>query len=265
MNKYTVKSGQNLYDIALAIYGSIEGVFDLLMSNPDISYETVFSKGAVLNYHEDFIVNDKIVDWLQTNDVVVKNGNHNIINTDVAAKIKEWVEKNNAKATSEPQNTYLSHNIQIHQPNYWLDEQEKVEAVAEEVTSGISLPTEPNELAAYYDSAATPKIKIIQSGRSSEISLQVPDNCFVAIDWGDDAAMDFVGCQNKVVNIAHTYDDLSEHTILIYGHNQYVNLDFTKVSGVYYALSDILVQEHFSTPYPNATMLNKLFITQNNE
>ena len=51
MNKYTVKSGQNLYDIALAIYGSIEGVFDLLMSNPDISYETVFSKGAVLNYH----------------------------------------------------------------------------------------------------------------------------------------------------------------------------------------------------------------------
>ncbi|MCS2956861.1 hypothetical protein NXX53_06170 [Bacteroides salyersiae] len=37
MGKYTVITGQNLYDIALHIYGSIEGIVDLLMNNPDLS------------------------------------------------------------------------------------------------------------------------------------------------------------------------------------------------------------------------------------
>ena len=35
MRTYTVRTGQNIFDVALTLYGSIEGVFDLLVSNPE--------------------------------------------------------------------------------------------------------------------------------------------------------------------------------------------------------------------------------------
>ena len=49
MNTYIVKSGQNLFDVAITLYGSIEGVFDLLISNKDrvgqmpLSYDSKLS------------------------------------------------------------------------------------------------------------------------------------------------------------------------------------------------------------------------------
>ena len=36
MGKYTVTEGQNLYDVALHLTGSIEGIVDLLICNPEI-------------------------------------------------------------------------------------------------------------------------------------------------------------------------------------------------------------------------------------
>ena len=33
MLQYKVRSGQNIYDVALTLYGSVEGIFDLLVSN----------------------------------------------------------------------------------------------------------------------------------------------------------------------------------------------------------------------------------------
>jgi hypothetical protein len=36
MGKYTVTGRQNLFDIALHLYGSIEGIIDLMMSNTSL-------------------------------------------------------------------------------------------------------------------------------------------------------------------------------------------------------------------------------------
>lgn len=341
MNKYITKSGQNIYDIALAIYGSIEGVFDLLISNQDISLETVFTKGAELSYHEDFVINKEIASWLSENDITVRNGNYQITSKNIRGEIKGWIEKNNSRTLAfdvspvKPNGTII-----IGQPNKWLKNEEggrgsqkakdtipelkpsKTDIVTRvpsslikdslKVTSKwsdatldksdirkgwneiakwrfnldfesikpddrpgywhelfsngiILLPTDKDELGTYYDEVTAPKIEIVQSGSSSIISMQIPANRFVAIDWGDNTPTDFFHYQQETTVATHTYEDAGEHRIMIYGHNEYINLDFTGASGIYYALSSIFVQKQFVTPYPNAKALNKLFIIKSNE
>ena len=41
MGSYRVVTGQNIYDVALHLYGSVEGIVDLLVNNPALSLETV--------------------------------------------------------------------------------------------------------------------------------------------------------------------------------------------------------------------------------
>jgi hypothetical protein len=100
MNKYVVKTGQNIYDVALVLYGSIEGIFDLLVSNSDISFNTTFSAGMTLNYHDDFVVNQDIVSYFDTNNIKVKNGQYEIGNVDVRSEIKNWITKTNSKVAT---------------------------------------------------------------------------------------------------------------------------------------------------------------------
>lgn len=58
---YTVKPNQNLFDVALHLYGSIEGLFDLLISNPDLNMTSELTYGQELIYHEEFVLNESIV------------------------------------------------------------------------------------------------------------------------------------------------------------------------------------------------------------
>ncbi len=76
MPQYKVRSGQNIYDVALTLHGSVEGIFDLLVSNDWLTMETKLSSGMELNYHDEFVVNKNISLWLKENDIVVKNGEH---------------------------------------------------------------------------------------------------------------------------------------------------------------------------------------------
>ena len=39
MGKYIVTNGQNIYDISLHLYGSIEGIVDLMMFQPTYLYK----------------------------------------------------------------------------------------------------------------------------------------------------------------------------------------------------------------------------------
>lgn len=71
---YTVKPNQNLFDVALHIYGSIEGLFDLLISNPELSMTSDLSYGQELVYHEDFILNESVVDGMKTQNIVPSSG-----------------------------------------------------------------------------------------------------------------------------------------------------------------------------------------------
>ena len=71
MSQYTVGIGENIYDVALKLYGSIEGIVDLLASNK-VTMETRLEKGMVLEYHE-VPINQDIVKWLADNEIAVKN------------------------------------------------------------------------------------------------------------------------------------------------------------------------------------------------
>lgn len=79
MQKYNVTKRQNLYDVAIAIHGSVEGIFDLLVNNPDLSFDTVLEAGDELNWDEDFVINSDIVDTLENElHIVPANDERNV-------------------------------------------------------------------------------------------------------------------------------------------------------------------------------------------
>ncbi len=60
MATYKVTTNQNIFDVALLLYGSIEGLFDLLISNEWLDMETDLIPGMEFEYHDYFVVNDGI-------------------------------------------------------------------------------------------------------------------------------------------------------------------------------------------------------------
>lgn len=73
MKEYTVRHGQNIYDVALQLYGSIEGVFDILVNN-DLSLNSELKPGDIIRYDESFRINSGIIKTLEDNEVIPANG-----------------------------------------------------------------------------------------------------------------------------------------------------------------------------------------------
>ena len=61
--KYTVSEGQSLFDIAIEVYGHVEGVFWLLDDNPGISLTHRLKVGQVLSLRSD-VINQRQKDYL---------------------------------------------------------------------------------------------------------------------------------------------------------------------------------------------------------
>lgn len=101
MATYRVKHGQNLFDIAVCLYGSIEGLFDLLISNPKLSLNDDLQPGTELEYHEYFVINSGIVDEMQKEHIVPGNGERHVY-------FKEPVEEKRAICTIPPDKDYSS-------------------------------------------------------------------------------------------------------------------------------------------------------------
>lgn len=78
MGRYKVIAGQNIYDIALHIYGSIEGIVDLMMCNTDLSLDTTLKVGDALIYSDDFIINADVVAYNEMHGIVPSNGEHHV-------------------------------------------------------------------------------------------------------------------------------------------------------------------------------------------
>lgn len=78
MGKYTAKQGQSIYDIALYIHGSIEGVTDILMSNPEMSFDTDIKNGDVINFTDDYIINQDVKAFMSTLDYHPANGDRGV-------------------------------------------------------------------------------------------------------------------------------------------------------------------------------------------
>ena len=74
MATYTVKPNQNLFDVALHLYGNIEGLFDLLISNSELNMTTDLKYGQELVYHEEFILNESVVHEFKKQNIVPSSG-----------------------------------------------------------------------------------------------------------------------------------------------------------------------------------------------
>lgn len=78
MGSYRITAGQNLYDIALHLYGSIEGVVDLLINNPGLSFSTTLSAGQELVYTDDFVIRADVVAYNELHGIVPANGERHV-------------------------------------------------------------------------------------------------------------------------------------------------------------------------------------------
>lgn len=78
MGRYKVTAGQNLYDVALHLYGSIEGIVDLMMCNTDLSLDDNLRVGQELIYSDDFIINADVVAYNEMHGIVPSNGEHHV-------------------------------------------------------------------------------------------------------------------------------------------------------------------------------------------
>lgn len=73
MATYKVTTNQNLFDVALLLYGSIEGLFDLLISNEWLNMETDLLPGMEIEYHDYFVVNDGIKSAMSDKNLIPAN------------------------------------------------------------------------------------------------------------------------------------------------------------------------------------------------
>lgn len=78
MGRYSVIAGQNIFDVALHLYGSIEGIVDLMMNNPDLSLDTTLAVGQELVYTDDFVINADVVAYNAARGIVPANGEHHV-------------------------------------------------------------------------------------------------------------------------------------------------------------------------------------------
>ena len=86
MAQYIVKRNQNLFDVAIDTCGSIEGIFDLLISNTWLSMETELKVGMILEYHEDFVINQGIKDEIAAQGYIPANGERHVYHKETDAE-----------------------------------------------------------------------------------------------------------------------------------------------------------------------------------
>lgn len=223
MPKYTVRSGQNIFDVALTLHGSVEGIFDLLASNDWLTMETELSIGMELNYHDEYVVNKNIALWLANNNIIVKNGEHIYHNLDI--------------------NEFVKQHIQTHHPDQYI-------------TIGAM---SPDEQSMFWDSLCLPRMVIHQQGQLSTIGLQLKPGKHLIIDWGDYTSLQIIeGIEEQEID--HCYKGLGSHIITFYGDFDFYILNLKEVCGLHYPLN-IICADKFESGIDTED-LNKLIITQ---
>lgn len=78
MGRYTITEGQNLYDVALHLTGSIEGIVDLLICNPTLSLADTLHSGDELIYTDNFVIDADVVAKYRNERLVPAGGERNI-------------------------------------------------------------------------------------------------------------------------------------------------------------------------------------------
>lgn len=221
MAQYKVRSGQNIYDVALSIYGSVEGIFDLLVSNRWLNMETRLSYGMVLDYHEEFIVNKNIAIWLKDNNVLVKNGEHIHNYIDIEKFIYEHFQVNHPELQEQFQ--YMS----------------------------------PDEQNMFWETLYTPRMVIHQQGQLSSFWFKLNPGKHIIVDWGDYSDIQITEGEDEQ-ELEHYYKGSGKHIITLYGDFEFSILNMEKINGLYYPLGTIYANEFVSSL--NNEDLKKLII-----
>lgn len=78
MGKYTITAGQNIYDVAMCLYGSIEGVVDLFINNPGLSLDDNLNSGDELEYTDGFTISPDIIAYNRQYSLMPANGERNV-------------------------------------------------------------------------------------------------------------------------------------------------------------------------------------------
>lgn len=79
MGRYVVTTGQNLYDVALHLTGSVEGIVDLLICNPALSLEDTLQNGDELVYTDDFfVINADVVAYFRQTGITPAGGERHV-------------------------------------------------------------------------------------------------------------------------------------------------------------------------------------------
>lgn len=209
MAQYKVRSGQNIYDVALTLYGSVEGIFDLLASNRWLTMETQLSYGMVLDYHDEFAVNKSNVIWLKDNNVLVKNGEHIYYPID----IEKFVETH-------------------------------IKTYHKQVYQSLQLMS-TDEQNMYWESLYTPRLVIQQQDYTSNIVLKMKPDTHLIVDWGDYNDPQVIEGTSEQ-EVEHCYKSSGKHIITFYGDFEFEKLDFRELNGIYYPLGIIYADEFYS-------------------
>lgn len=224
--QYIVKSGQNIYDVALTLYGSIEGIFDLLVSNTTaingcpLSMTTKLEAGQVLNYNEEFMLNKDIVGWLKDNGIDVKNDEGDFTFCDSL--------------------NFIIRHLYSYHPELYTN-------ITEDMTV--------NDQVEAWKKLSRPRIVVKQLGDYSCIRTMLYPGSHMMIDWGDCSTMQII--EGEVdEELEHQYSDKGEHKIILYGDFACLYLDFNDLNGIHYCVDNINVDNLYEAH--NNPVLNKL-------
>lgn len=284
MKKYIVKSGQNIFDVALAIYGSVEGVFDLLVSNESqsLSFDTILSPGLSLDYNEEYVIYSNISEWLSNNNIKVANGEHIYSYIDMKEFIINYISSHNDKIVEEAMNLYpnvwnktngpqkansaqicINFAIYIHE-NYFGFGTSDVEKFSNKIL-GIKETEFSIDQENFFKNTLTKKRMIIkQIGYLSSFNAKLSGTSIIAVDWGD-FSQPTISIDTSTCHIfEHCYEDSGEHIVTIYGNFTFETLDLSDINGIYYPTSAIKVLKDFNSKLLDNNTINKL-ITVNNE
>ena len=226
MKAYTVRSGENIFDVAINIYGGIEGIFDLLVQNIDTDTQTGLSlsdtlrPGMVLKYTEDFIVNRNIADWLHNNGIVARGGEHSYGYFEPISYITVFARRYNVAVCKQAVKLYGS-----------FESERSREYIMNNIVLCNSTP-DFNELSdGNYDSVCNVSVSDIYKvptyivKQSGIVSLIEVVSDVVVIDWGDNTWPSiYFGGTDGVVE--HCYGDDGGHIIRLYApYATNINLD----------------------------------------
>lgn len=100
MAQYKVEYGQNIYDVALTLYGSVEGILDLLTCNPKLSMDTELKYGDILEYTPYYHEDSTVVSYFKTNGIIPANGTGNVYYKAMNNLLFMWYLKNTSRTVS---------------------------------------------------------------------------------------------------------------------------------------------------------------------